>query len=84
MDTLSDGEKTSYMFRINALFEDTPDAADFYLATFHFDADGNFIDVYLQINPGRDDAYTLTESIVSTDEQVIVSKIDQEYQRAIG
>lgn len=84
MDTLSDGEKTSYMFRINALFEDTPDAADFYLATFHFDADGNFIDVYLQINPGRDDAYTLTESIVSTDEQVIVSKIDREYQRAIG
>ncbi|MDY4598834.1 MAG: hypothetical protein SPC78_04285, partial [Candidatus Faecousia sp.] len=84
MDTLSDGEKTSYMFRINALFEDTPDAADFYLATFHFDADGNFIDVYLQINPGRDDAYTLTESIVSTDKQVIVTKIDQEYQRAIG
>ncbi|MCI6937412.1 MAG: M56 family metallopeptidase, partial [Clostridiales bacterium] len=84
VDTLSDGEKTSYMFRINALFEDTPDAADFYLATFHFDADGNFIDVYLQINPGRDDAYTLTESIVSTDEQVIVSKIDREYQRAIG
>lgn len=84
MDTLSDGEKTSYMFRINALFEDTPDAADFYLATFHFDADGNFIDVYLQINPAQDNAYTLTESIVSTDEQAIVTKIDREYQRAIG
>ena len=84
VDTLSDGEKTSYLFQVNAPFEDTPDAANVYVATFDFDAEGNFIDVYLQINPGRDDAYTLTESIVSTDEQVIVTKIDQEYQRAIG
>ena len=83
VDTLSDGEKTSYLFQVNAPFEDTPDAADHYFATFDF-YDEDFIAVYLQINPGRDDAYTLTESIVSTDEQVIVTKIDQEYQRAIG
>ena len=81
--TLPDGEKTSYLFQVNAPFEDTPDAADHYFATFDF-YDEDFIAVYLQINPGRDDAYTLTESIVSTDEQVIVTKIDQEYQRAIG
>ena len=81
-DTLSDGEKTSYMFRVNALFEDTPDAADFYVATFHFDAEGNFIDVYLQINPVRDDAYTLTQSIVTTDSQTIAAKLNGEYARA--
>ena len=82
VDAMSDGEKTSYMFRINALFEDTPDAADFYLATFHFDADENFIDVYLQINPGRDDAYTLTQSIVTTDPQPIAAQLNGEYARA--
>ena len=78
VDTLPDGEKTSYLFQVNALFEDTPDAADHYFATFDFDAEGNFIDVYLQINPVRDDAYTLTQSIVTTDPQVITAKLNGE------
>ena len=82
MDTLSDGEKTSYLFQINALFEDTPDAADHYFATFRFDADGDFIDVSLQINPVRDDAYTLTQSIVTTDPQPIAAQLNGEYVRA--
>ena len=83
VDTLSDGENVSYLFRINALFEDTPDAADHYLATFRFDAWGNFIDVYLQINPARDDAYTLTQSIVTIDPQVIAAKLNGETTRAM-
>ena len=78
VDTLPDGEKTSYLFQVNALFEDTPDAADHYFATFDFDAEGNFIDVYLQINPVRDDAYTLTQSSITTDPQVIATKLDFE------
>ena len=78
VDTLPDGEKTSYLFQVNAPFEDTPDAADFYAATFDFDAEGNFIDVYLQINPVRDDAYTLTQSIVTTDPQIIAAKLNGE------
>ena len=61
VDKLLDGEKTRYVFQINAPFEDTSDAANVYAATFDFDAEGNFIDVYLQINILRDDAYTLGE-----------------------
>lgn len=82
VDTLLDGENTSYMFQVNAPFEDTPDAADHYFATFDFDAEGNFIAVYLQVNPVRDDAYTLTQSIVTTDPQVITTKLNGEYIRA--
>lgn len=81
VDTLLDGENTSYMFQVNAPFEDTPDAADHYFATFDFDAEGNFIDVYLQINPVRDDAYTLTQSIITTDPQVITAKLNGESLR---
>ena len=82
VDTLSDGENVSYLFQINALFEDTPDAADHYFATFRFDAEGNFIDVSLQINPVRDDAYTLIQSIVTTDPQVIAAQLNGEMIRA--
>ena len=82
VDTLWDGEKTSYMFQVNAPFEDTPGATDHYSATFHFDAEGRFIDVYLQINPVRDDAYTATQSIVTTDPQVIAAKLNGETIRA--
>lgn len=67
---------------MNAPFEDTPGAANVYAATFDFDAEGNFIDVYLQINILRDDAYTLTQSIVTTDPQVITTKLNGEMIRA--
>ena len=82
VDNLLDGEKTRYLFQVNAPFEDTPDAANVYAATFDFDAEGNFIDVYLQINILRDDAYTLTQSIVTTDPQVITTKLNGEMIRA--
>lgn len=82
VDTLLEGEKTCYLFQVNAPFEDTPDAADHYFAAFDFDAEGNFIDVYLQINPVRDDAYTLTQSVVTTDPQVIAAKLSGEMIRA--
>ena len=82
VDTLSDGEKTSYLFRVNAPFADTPDATDHYFATFHFDAEDRFMDVSLQINPVRDDAYTLRESIVSLDQQTVSETIMAEFARA--
>ena len=82
VDKLLDGEKTRYVFQINAPFEDTSDAANVYVATFDFDAEGNFIDVYLQINILRDDAHTLTQSIVTTDPQVIAAKLNDEYIHA--
>ena len=82
VDTLPDGEKTRYLFQVNAPFDDTPGAAEVYAATFDFDAEGNFIDVYLQINILRDDAYTLTQSIATTDPQVIAVKLNGEMNRA--
>ena len=82
VDKLADGENTRYLFQVNAPFEDTPDAANAYAATFDFDAEGNFIDVYLQVNPVRDDAYTLTQLTITTDPQVIATKLDFETIRA--
>ena len=82
VDTVSDGEMTSYLFQVNAPFEDTPDAPNHYFAIFRFDAEGRFIDVCLQINPVRDDAYTMTQSIVTTDQQVVAAKLSGEFARA--
>ena len=72
----------SYLFQVNAPFEDTSDAANVYVAAFDFDSEGNFIAAYLQVNPVRDDAYTLTQSIITTDPQVIATKLDFETIRA--
>ena len=82
VDKLADGENTRYLFQVNAPFEDTPDAANAYAATFDFDAEGNFIDVCLQINILRDDAYTLRESVVSLDRQTVAETILAEFDRA--
>ena len=82
VDKLADGENTRYLFQVNAPFEDTPDAANAYAATFDFDAEGNFIDVCLQINTLRDDAYTLRESVVSLDRQTVAETILAEFDRA--
>ena len=84
MDTLTDEAGESCMFRVDAPFEDREEATPYYFVNFDFDKQGNFLRVCLQINPVQDNAYTLTESIVSRDEQEIASKIDREYQRAIG
>ena len=81
VDTLSDGEKTRYLFQANHPLEETPDAADHYFATFDF-YDGDFVGVYLQINPVRDDAYTLTQLTITTDPQMIATKLDLEAFRA--
>ena len=82
LDTSTNAEGRSDLFRIDALFEDTPEAAPSYFAAFRFDEAGNFVDVSLQINPGRDDAYTLTESIVTTNQQTIDAALERESARA--
>ena len=84
MDTLTDEAGESCMFRVDAPFEDREEATPYYFVNFDFDKQGNFLRVCLQINPVQDNAYTLMESIVSRDEQEIASKINREYQRAIG
>ena len=75
-------EGTGYMFRVNTVFEDTPDAAPNYFACFDFDQDDNFTDVFLQINPVRDNGYTLTESVVSTDTQAVSARIQEAFAEA--
>lgn len=84
IDTLTDGGMVSYMFRVDALYEDIEGATPYYFATFDFDADGNFLSVNLQINLFQDNAYTLTEYVVSQNAQEIAAEISREYQRAIG
>ena len=83
MDTLTNEAGESYQFRVDAPFEDREDATSYYFVSFDFDSEGNFLSVYLQINPAQDNAYTLTESILSLDEQEITAEINREYQRAI-
>lgn len=82
LDTVPAGENNAYMFEVNVPFEDSPDAANHYFATFHFEPEGKFIDVYLQINPVRDNPYTLTQSIVTTGPQVVTAKLSDEFARA--
>ena len=75
-------EGTGYMFRVNAPFDESPDAAPNYFACFDFDPEDNFTDVFLQINPVRDNSYTLTESVVSTDAQAVSARIQAAFEEA--
>ena len=54
-----------------------------YLAEFEFDAEGNFVKVQLRVNSFLDNAFTLTESIVTLDADAVTAEMEREYQRAI-
>lgn len=77
LDTLTDGDGTCYLFRADGY---SPN----YFVNFYFDPDGNFINVRLEVNQFQDNAFTVTESIVSLDPEAISAEIDKEYQRATG
>ena len=55
-----------------------------YFVKFYFDPEGNFINVRLEVNQFQGNDFTVTESIVSLDQETIAAEIDKEYQRAIG
>lgn len=84
MDTLTDDEGECVMFRIDKRYTDRDGFSDSYFANFHFDPDGNFIQVRLQVNAFLDNEFTVTESIVSMDPDAVNAEIQKEYQRAIG
>ena len=84
MDTLTDADGTCYMFRADVYYEDAEGYAPCYFVNFYFDPEGNFINVRLEVNQFQDNAFTVTESIVSLDQETIAAEIDKEYQRAIG
>ena len=72
-----------YKYRINKKFQDTEGSPDSYLADYYFDKDGKFLKVVYQFNPNQDNAYTVTESIVSLDPDVVSAEIEKEYRNAV-
>lgn len=84
IDTLSDGNGDCLIFRYDAKYEDQEDYADVYWVNFYFDPMGNFKYVQLDVNLFLDNAFTVTESIVSLDPEAVSAEIDREYKRAIG
>ena len=83
VDAVETEEGICYQYRINKKFEDTEDEAFSYLADYYFDEHGNFLRVVYQIHPNQDNAYTVTESIVSLDPDVVSGEIEKEYRNAV-
>ena len=84
VDTIEDEQGECIMFRIDRKFVDHDDYTDFYFANFRFDSEGNFVNVEFQVNLFQDNAFTVTESIVSLDSETVRAEIEKEYQRANG
>ena len=84
IDTLTDADGVCCMLRMDVYFADAEGYDPYYFVNFYFDPDGNFQKVQLQVNLFQDDAFTVTESIVSLDNESIAAKINEEYQRAIA
>lgn len=85
MDTMKDAAgNTVYMWRYDKMYEDQEGFADHYFVNFIFDSDGNFINVTIQVNLFMENAFTVTESIVSLEPETVNAEIQKEYQRAIG
>ena len=84
IDTLTDADGVCCMLRMDVYFADAEGYDPYYFVNFYFDPDGNFQKVQLQVNLFQDDAFTVTESIVSLDDESIAAKINEEYQRAIA
>ena len=83
VDTVETEEGVCYKYRINKKFQDTEGSPDSYLADYYFDEDGKFLKVVYQFNPNQDNAYTVTESIVSLDPDVVSAEIEKEYRNAV-
>lgn len=79
-------EDTGYcvMLRVDEHYAGREDYAPNYFVNFHFDAQGNFLHATIEVNLYRDDAFTETESIVSTDSQIISKAIEAEYSRTVS
>jgi len=82
IDTITDDEGECLMFRFNKMYEDKEGYADVYWVNFHFDHQGNFRYVQLEVNLHQDNAFTLTESFVSLDPEETALTIEAEAIRA--
>ena len=83
MDTLTDENGECIMFRVDEQYIVSDEYDPHYFLFFNFDADGNFVNVKLQVNLFRDNEINITESIVSLDAEEINAEIQKEYQKAI-
>lgn len=84
IDTLKDENGECLMFRYDRKYEDSGEYDPHYWVNFYFDPEGNFVKVQIEVNLFRDDAFTITESIVSMDPETVNDEIQREYKKAIG
>lgn len=83
IDILHDDDKVTVMLRIDEPYSYGEDNADNYWVNFIFDKDGNFIEVYKQVNLFLDNAFTESESIVTLEQAAVAAEIERQYQRAV-
>lgn len=83
MDTLIEGDGSTILYRIDKRYEDLEGYSDCYFAAFRFDNEGRFQEVVLDVNLYQDNAFTVTESIVSLD-GTVVTDIYRQYALASG
>lgn len=84
MDTMTDENGECVMLRVDEKYVDSDEYAPHYFLFFNFDADGNFVNVELQVNLFMENEFTITESIISLDPETVNAEIQKEYQNAIG
>lgn len=73
-----------YMFRYDAPYEDKPEYDGHYFVNFYFDSEGVFQYIDLQVNLFRENEFSVRETILSLDPDVVSAQIDREYNRAIS
>ena len=82
MDTLTDEDGECVMLRVDEKYIESAEYDPHYFLYFNFDPDGNFVNAQLQVNLFRENELSITESIVSLDEETIHAEIQKEYQSA--
>ena len=83
IDTLESADGQWCMFRVDAPFDGEEGAEDNYFVEFLFDDRDNFVKVQIHVNSFREDAVTITESIVTMDADTVTARIEEEYQTTI-
>ena len=83
IDTMEMEEGECLMFRYDAMYADIEGYAPVYWVNFYFDKNGNFLYVSMDVNLFQNNAFTITESILTLDPEAVESEIQREYQRAI-
>ena len=83
IDTLIEEDGNTYLFRIDKRYNDLEGYSDCYFAAFRFDNEDRFQNVVLDVNMYQDNAFAVTESIVSL-EGTVATEIYRQYKLATG